>query len=157
MWLTLQVKMWGMQADEHPLHPSWEPTLELNLNNFSRTEKDKIKCKFFLSGILCWGIYVWVSRIHAFWLPLWNFHYSWDILSTCANAFGRPWVPSKWDTLESMEILINIIQNKTMLDFTVCSASNDLNWENMIKFQENVGELSLFSRVPRKAVLYLEP
>ena len=53
--------------------------------------------------------------------------YSWDILSTCANASGRPYVSVKKDTLESLKIFLNTIQSATVLDFTVCSASNDLN------------------------------
>ena len=40
-----------------------------------------------------------------------------------------------------------------MLDFTVCSALNDLNGGNMTRFQEKVGELGLFSQVPRKTLL----
>ena len=57
--------------------------------------------------------------------------YSWDIPSTLANAIWQPWVFAKWDTLESLKILLNSIQSKTMLDFTICSASNDLNWGKM--------------------------
>ena len=47
--------------------------------------------------------------------------YSWDILSTCANAIGRPLVSIKQDILESSKILLNIKQSETMLDFTVCT------------------------------------
>ena len=40
-----------------------------------------------------------------------------------------------------------------MLDFTVCSASNDLNLGNMTEFQEKVGELGLSSQVPGTTAL----
>ena len=55
------------------------------------------------------------------------FKYNWDILSTCANVIGRPLVSIKYDTFESSKIILNIIQSGTMLDFTACCASNDLN------------------------------
>ena len=41
--------------------------------------------------------------------------YSWDILRTSANENRQPWVFTKGDTLE----VLNIIKRETMLDFTV--------------------------------------